>query len=52
LRRARCPQCGAKLAQTGSGFYNGFAPNPWELLVYLVVIALAFGVAAATRSGA
>lgn len=52
LRRAICPVCGAKLAHTGSGFYDGFAPNPRELLIYAFVIALAFGVAAATRTGA
>ena len=51
LRRGICPKCGAKLERTGGGFYDGVAPNPWELLIYVLVVALAFGVAAATRPG-
>ncbi len=51
LRRGICPKCGAKLTRTGGGFYDGIVPNPWELFIYVLVIALAFGVAAATRPG-
>ena len=50
LRRGICPKCGAKLSRTGSGFYDGIVPSPWELLIYALAIALAFGVDA-TVSG-
>ncbi len=49
LRRGICPKCGAKLTPAGRGFYDGIVPNAWESLIYILVIAMAFGVAAATR---
>ena len=51
LRRGVCPRCGASLTRTGAGFYDALVPNPWELLLYALVIALAFGVFAAVRPG-
>jgi hypothetical protein len=51
LRRGICPKCGAMLERAGGGFYDGIVPNPWELLIYALVIALAFGVAVAARPG-
>ena len=51
LRRGICPNCGANLVRTGGGFYDGIVPNPWELLIYALTIALAFGAAAASRPG-
>jgi hypothetical protein len=50
LRRSVCPRCGARLERTGGGLYDGIAPHPWELLGYALVLALAYGLAAATRS--
>jgi hypothetical protein len=48
LRRGICSKCGAKLIHRGGGFYDGIVPNPWELLIYVLAVALAFGVEAAT----
>lgn len=48
LRRRICPKCGAKLARTGGGFHHGIVPDLGELLIYILAIALACGLAAAT----
>ncbi len=44
LRSKRCPKCGGELRIVGGGFYDGVVPNPWELLVYLLTIALGYSV--------
>ena len=44
LRSKRCPKCGGELKIVGGGFYDGIVPNPWELLVYLLTIALGYSV--------
>jgi hypothetical protein len=49
LRRGICPRCGGKLARTGCGFYDTILPEPSELVVYLLTVALAFAVAVAAR---
>ncbi len=43
LRSKRCPKCSGELKIVGGGFYDGITPNPWELLVYLLTIAVAYG---------
>lgn len=51
LRRGFCPKCQARLERTGSGFYDfRIVPDPWELVVYVLSITLAFGAAAAIGS--
>jgi hypothetical protein len=44
LRSKRCPKCGGELNIVGGGFYDGIIPDPWELLVYLLTIALGYSV--------
>lgn len=46
LRRGICPRCGGKLARIACGFYDTILPEPSELLVYFLTMALAFGAAA------
>ncbi len=52
LRRGVCPKCGAKLAPAGGGFYDSIVPEPWELIIYALAVALAFGAAAIGGAGA
>ncbi len=49
VRRRVCPKCGAGLSKIGGGFYDGIVPNPWELLIYLLTVALGFAVFLVTR---
>jgi hypothetical protein len=50
LRKGICPKCGAAMTRTAGGFYDGMIPNPWELLIYALTIALPFIVTAAVRA--
>jgi hypothetical protein len=49
VRRGICPKCDGKLAHRGNGFYDGIMPNPWEILIYVLTLVLAFGSAVAIR---
>ena len=40
IRSGECPYCHGELASTGHGFYDGFMPNPWELVIYATTVAL------------
>ena len=42
LRSKRCPKCSGELKIVGGGFYDGITPNPWELLVYSLTVAVAY----------
>jgi hypothetical protein len=46
VRSGHCPRCGSALERIGGGFYDGCAPNPWELMIYGFTIAMAIGVSA------
>ncbi len=38
----RCLKCRGALEVTGGGFYDGLLPNPWELGIYLICVAVPF----------
>mgnify|MGYP003144932498 FL=1 len=40
VRAKRCPKCGESLEHVGSGFYDSWIPNPYELLIYALTICL------------
>lgn len=42
IRSGRCPFCKGTLVSTGHGFYDGFIPNPWELVIYGLTIVVSF----------
>jgi hypothetical protein len=50
LRKGICPSCGGSLERVGGGFYDGIMPNPWELLIYILVIAIPCGVTIVARN--
>jgi len=40
IRGGYCPKCGETLKITSSGFYDTIIPQPWELAIYAIVVAV------------
>jgi hypothetical protein len=40
IRAGRCLKCGGKLTLTSSGFYDTIIPQPWEIIIYAIVVVL------------